>query len=458
MKGRWSMTGKMLVAGWGLLAAITLANAATIDVATVTQFQNALNLAATNRQDDVLRVVSGTYYLDTTLTYNAATNENTTLVIQCADGGTAIIDASSISMGAMRGLWITTSGTVADVVLDGLTVQGGHTTSTDTGSGRGAGVYLFTRYGNQTLRNCTIRRNTGTELFNTVDAAGAYLKLDMNAKTVTLRNCTFSNNYAKGTGGGAYITAGYGAAVSMVNNLFISNGASTAGGGAYIYTISGSLMMDNNTFVSNWTGYGYGGGGAYIKQYWNDDVAILRNNILWGNMAGNGIGSDIYFEDDGFGDGTGAFINIFNCVYSNIAYHVGDHVSLAGNTNAHPRLTTDLRLRAGSPCIDAGTNLAWMTGATDMRGRPRIFNGRVDMGIDEATVMAVGLSVSNGIAMRWDTIVDAVCQLQGATNLTTPEWSDVGGATTAASVQITISDTNTGVAARMYRLRCAAPP
>ena len=47
----------------------------------------------------------------------------------------------------------------------------------------------------------------------------------------------------------------------------------------------------------------------------------------------------------------------------------------------------DLRLGPGSPAIDAGDNDAvpeWVT--TDLAGRPRIINRRVDMGAYEALV------------------------------------------------------------------------
>jgi hypothetical protein len=44
--------------------------------------------------------------------------------------------------------------------------------------------------------------------------------------------------------------------------------------------------------------------------------------------------------------------------------------------------TTDLRLAAGSPCIDAGSN-AYVQGATDLDGNPRVVNGIVDIGAYE---------------------------------------------------------------------------
>ncbi len=44
--------------------------------------------------------------------------------------------------------------------------------------------------------------------------------------------------------------------------------------------------------------------------------------------------------------------------------------------------TADYRLRAGSPCIDAGTN-GVATVATDLDGRPRIVGAAIDMGAYE---------------------------------------------------------------------------
>jgi hypothetical protein len=48
--------------------------------------------------------------------------------------------------------------------------------------------------------------------------------------------------------------------------------------------------------------------------------------------------------------------------------------------------TGDIRLRAASPCIDAGINADWMDAAEDIFGNPRVFNGRVDIGACEFTM------------------------------------------------------------------------
>ena len=55
----------------------------------------------------------------------------------------------------------------------------------------------------------------------------------------------------------------------------------------------------------------------------------------------------------------------------------------------------DYRLTADSPCIDAGTNLPWMSGGTDLDGRARIdgFRRAVDMGAYEYLARGVMINI-----------------------------------------------------------------
>jgi hypothetical protein len=425
---------------------------ATTSVSTVSQLESALASAKANGQDDVINVAPGTYYLESTLTYHAPTNENRTLTIQCAGGG-AVIDAGTIYIGTMRGMYITTTGTAAHVTLSGLTVQNGLISSPEMG----AGLFIRTRWGNITLSNCVIRNNKATELFNSVNAAGAYLGVNSGNGSITVRDCFFSNNYAKGTGGGLYMMPAYGTTNALINNLFVTNSASTQGGGAYISLATGTLTLDNNTFTRNWTGVGSGGGGAYIRLF-NDDCTVnLRNNILWGNTAENGIGGDVYVEDDGGGNSIGATVNVYCTDIGDLDIQDGDHLMQGGNTNADPLLTGDLHLRAASPCIDAGTNLAWMAGATDVDGQSRIFNDRADMGVDETAIAAVTFAIPGAVTSVWDAVVDAKCRLQYSTNLLSGEWKDAGNTATATSRRIALVDTNLADAARFYSLKWSRP-
>ena len=45
--------------------------------------------------------------------------------------------------------------------------------------------------------------------------------------------------------------------------------------------------------------------------------------------------------------------------------------------------TNNYRLKSTSPCINAGTNLPYVYTTTDLDGKTRIVNGRVDMGAYE---------------------------------------------------------------------------
>ncbi|NCC69659.1 MAG: PKD domain-containing protein, partial [Clostridia bacterium] len=54
--------------------------------------------------------------------------------------------------------------------------------------------------------------------------------------------------------------------------------------------------------------------------------------------------------------------------------------------------TGDFRLLPGSPCIDTGTNQAWMATATDLDGNDRILNTTVDIGAYEYAIGALDCS------------------------------------------------------------------
>lgn len=63
----------------------------------------------------------------------------------------------------------------------------------------------------------------------------------------------------------------------------------------------------------------------------------------------------------------------------------------------------DFHLAVGSPCVNAGTNLPWMSGATDRAGNPRLQGGRVDMGAYESVPEVGGIASAHlllGLA-RW---------------------------------------------------------
>ncbi len=109
------------------------------------------------------------------------------------------------------------------------------------------------------------------------------------------------------------------------------------------------------------------------------------------------LGGGVYFDERDSGIGG----CITNCIiYGNTDFDVGNiHMARAGfccsatnlpgdgNLNANPLFVNasagTFALTPGSPCVNAGTNLPWMAGATDLDGHPRIHYDVVDMGCYE---------------------------------------------------------------------------
>ncbi len=84
-----------------------------------------------------------------------------------------------------------------------------------------------------------------------------------------------------------------------------------------------------------------------------------------------------------------------------------DFVPDQGNLIDEPKLTNpdlaDYRLQASSPCINAGSNQAWMELAQDLEGNPRIIGGIVDMGAYEFVFLGVKPSALTNSVMSGDT-------------------------------------------------------
>ena len=248
------------------------------------------------------------------------------------------------------------------------TLQGNHCTLAGPG-GLGGGA------DNATLIGCTLSLNSAQSgggtyscmLSNCVLASNHATNDGGGAALSTLNNCTLRNNSAYAVGGGAH--------GGMLNNCTVkSNSCVNGGGGVY------QAVLNNCTLTGNLaTDYeSYGGGAA---------GGTLNNCTLTGNSA---------FQGGGVIGGT-----LKNCiVYQNTA-NSGANFAIStlsycsttplptdgtGNITNEPAFVDlaggNLRLQAGSPCINAGTN-AYVTSRTDLDGRPRIVGASVDMGAYE---------------------------------------------------------------------------
>ena len=153
--------------------------------------------------------------------------------------------------------------------------------------------------------------------------------------------------------------------LQVINSLFCEN-FGIYGGGAFF---SSGGKIESCTIVSN--SCAYGGGGVYC-----DDGGTNINNIIYVNRTIGG-GSTNYQHN-----GSGMYYT-FCCTYPEIAGATNG----AGNITNAPifsdTVAYDFHLLSGSPCIDEGTNMAWMADAKDLDGNPRIYDGTVDMGCYE---------------------------------------------------------------------------
>ncbi len=178
----------------------------------------------------------------------------------------------------------------------------------------------------------------------------------------------------EGVGGGIYGAYGAAGVCSVVNCVIMSNSA-FLGGGAYLGTLY------NCTLTGNSASYG---GGTY--------EGTLNNCTLTGNSASNSGGGAyqgtlnncIVYNNSGSWEVNWTFGgNLNNCCTWPLPW------SGTGNITNDPGFvdyrTGDLRLSPGSPCINAGSNQAWMGGAVDLAGNPRISptGGLVDLGAYE---------------------------------------------------------------------------
>ncbi|MCJ7728842.1 MAG: right-handed parallel beta-helix repeat-containing protein, partial [Sedimentisphaerales bacterium] len=153
------------------------------------------------------------------------------------------------------------------------------------------------------------------------------------------------------------------------------NHSANRGGGIGWWSWGGSINIINCTVVDNIGigGINIGGGG--------DVTGTITNSIIWGNR----------------GEWSSIQIDLFDMTPEVTFCDVEGGWPGQGNIDADPLFvdsdgldniagTADdnLRLLGGSPCLDAGNNLAVPPSlTTDLDGNPRIINGTVDMGAYE---------------------------------------------------------------------------
>ena len=262
--------------------------------------------------------------------------------------------------------------------------------------------------------------NGNKSLYDSGGGGGGMMNAYYSAPVVT--HCTFMNNWAAYRGGGMYNTSestptishstfvgneairrGAGmdnhdyAAPVITNCVFVGNtvigtpysndrGAdgivqpmTSAGGGGMMNSYYSTPVITNCTFTQNSVPY-YSNGGDYDGEngggvkFNTSYPSTVTNCIIWGNFCGDNP-NDVL---DTYGD------------YALITFsNVGGGWPGDGNIDADPQFVNapaDVSLRAGSPCIDAGTyaSLPSLGGVIDdILGVPRPQGSAYDMGAYE---------------------------------------------------------------------------
>jgi hypothetical protein len=182
--------------------------------------------------------------------------------------------------------------------------------------------------------------------------------------------CQPSNPTAN-SGGGIYSTgaAGSTASMTLINCLFTGNkgGVGCGGSGGAIYNTSFSTLILTNCTLSGNTADNDGGGIAVIS-----GSVMLGNCILWDNSDSGGAGRSAQIH--------GSVSVEYSCIQGGWC-GTGNidsepiFLDASGDDGIAGTLDDNLRLAAGSPCIDAGDNTGPISSIlVDLDGNPRFID------------------------------------------------------------------------------------
>ncbi len=258
--------------------------------------------------------------------------------------------------------------------------------------GADGGGGLFADGATATLIGCNFQANLTSD-----DGAAAYLR---NGSSRWI-NCGVVDNFAADNGG-VYLNGG---AAQFVNVKFVLN--TTFGRGAALAAVGGSTDMRNCTVVENRSYTAYAAG-VHVQA----GALEAHNSIFWMNRNHDGAqqSAQLAAPDDA--------TNVrYCCVQGLLASLPGEgnierdpmFLNLAGRDGVLGTADDDVRVAAGSPCVDSASNADLPADALDLDGdgdvgepipidlawSRRVRNGEVDIGALEASQFAASIGDMN---------------------------------------------------------------
>lgn len=272
---------------------------------------------------------------------------------------------------------------------------------TNNGRFNGAGIYMKSG----SVCNCFINDNMASSSGgNNKEGGGIYMEGGL------VENCTISSNYAcyarggsgSGQGGGVRIKGGTLRSSLVVGNLAHGKGSGVNASGD-TSVVENCTVVKNDNLSSTFTSGLYASGKTVVRN------TIVRYNR---NTAG---------EANVYRDSTATFDRVCTT----------DEAGETGVIAAAPVFADaeggDWRLTYCS-CVDAGADMPWMAGATDLDGAARIAGEHVDIGCYEF--------VATGLACSFNVTTDGVLDEAQATFA----GSVIGAAPEAVTFSWTIVD------------------
>lgn len=228
--------------------------------------------------------------------------------------------------------------------------------------------------------SAVIANQISDNLWNSNAGLGGGIALKNAGSPFLENNLIFFNQANFGPGGGIWSVN---STPSIIQNLFVSNTAQF-GGGVYLDSRSttSSAIFVNNTFAENvGNGVGLPGDGSAVYVVGYDDQVEFFNNIF-----ASSAGRESFFcapagvlpaltDNDGFNSSGNGF-------GGDCANAAGTNGNISADPEFDPSIS-NFQLKPTSPAINAGDPIAPELPLKDLRGKPRIVGGKIDMGVYE---------------------------------------------------------------------------